>query len=246
MLTLLHFTIMLPFLFAIIVPFLYKRMRKVHTGWFVLAVPVLLFTYLISYVSKISNGQVVQESIPWIPSIDIHFTVYLDGLSLLFALLITGIGALVVLYSIYYLAKKKEKLHSFYVYLLLFMCAMLGVVLSDNVIVLYGFWELTSISSFLLIAYWSHRERSRYGALKSMLITVFGGLALLAGFILLYLMTGSFSVREMIGQLDQIVSHNLFIPAMLCILIGAFTKSAQFPFYIWLPDAMEAPTPRSE
>ena len=167
------------------------------------------------------------------------------ALALLFALLITGIGALVVLYSIFYLSKEKEQLGSFYTYLLMFMTAMLGVVLSDNMVVLYLFWELTSISSFLLIGYWYKRERSRYGATKSLLITVFGGLAMLGGFILIYLMTDSFSIREAVNQLQLIMASPYFIPAMILILLGAFTKSAQFPFYIWLPDAMEAPTPVS-
>ncbi len=125
------------------------------------------------------------------------------------------------------------------------MGAMLGVVLSDNVIVLYAFWELTSLASSLLISYWYDRERSTYGAMKSMLITVFGGFAMLGGFALLYLMSGTFSIREMIANLDLITGSSLFIPAMLLILLGAFTKSAQFPFHIWLPDAMEAPTPVS-
>jgi multicomponent Na+:H+ antiporter subunit A len=199
-----------------------------------------LFVYFLGFI-----GETVQSTVNWIPSLGINFTAYVDGLGLLFALLITGIGSLIVLYSIYYLSKEKEKLNHFYVYLLMFMGAMLGVVLSDNVIVLYTFWEFTSLSSFLLIGYWYHREKSRYGALKSMMITVFGGLSMLGGFVLLYLMTGTFSIREMIEAVPGIMSHQLFIPALVLVLLGAFTKSAQFPFYIWLPDAMEAPTPVS-
>lgn len=164
---------------------------------------------------------------------------------MLFSLLISGIGSLVILYSIFYLDKAKEQLQHFYVYLMLFMGAMLGLVLSDNVIVLYGFWELTSISSFLLIAFWNGREKSRYGALKSLVITVSGGLAMFAGFAMLYVISGTFSIREMISEGAAIAQHGLFIPAMLLVLLGAFTKSAQFPFHIWLPDAMEAPTPVS-
>ena len=116
---------------------------------------------------------------------------------MIFGLLITGVGTLVILYSIYYLSER-ESLGHFYVYLLMFMGSMLGVVFSDNLMVLYVFWELTSISSFLLIAFWYHRKQSRYGAQKSMLITVSGGVAMLAGFIMLYMLTGSFSVREII------------------------------------------------
>lgn len=243
--SLLHLAIISPFLLAILVPIVYKLSRQIHTGWFVLPLPILLFSYFISYLSITSDQQSVTESFSWIPALGINFTAKVDGLGLLFALLISGIGSLVVLYSIYYLDKHKEKLNTFYVYLLLFMGAMLGVVLSDNLIVLYTFWELTSFSSFLLIGYWYQREKSRYGAQKSMIITVFGGLSMLGGIILLYLMTGTFSISEIIARSDEIFSHSLFIPALLCILLGAFTKSAQFPFHIWLPDAMEAPTPVS-
>nr|WP_207952237.1 Na+/H+ antiporter subunit A [Paenibacillus turpanensis] len=241
----LHAAILLPLFYAIAVPLFHKAAKPIHTGWFVLPVPVLLFSYLISYLPAVRGEGPVTESAPWIPSLDINFTVYLDGLGLLFALLISGIGSLVVLYSIFYLSKTKEAIQNFYVYLLLFMGAMHGVVLSDNLVVLYGFWELTSLSSFLLIAFWYQREKSRYGAQKSMLITVFGGFAMLAGIVLLHIMTGTFSIREIIANADQVQSSALFVPAMLLILLGAFTKSAQFPFHIWLPDAMEAPTPVS-
>ncbi|MBE4907457.1 Na+/H+ antiporter subunit A [Bacillus luteolus] len=243
--SLLHLAILSPFLLAVFIPLLYKHFRKIHTGWFVLVLPVILFIYLLQFIKGNVEGNPTTKTLSWIPSLGIDFTVYVDGLGLLFALLITGIGALVVLYSIYYLSKDKESLHTFYVYLLMFMGAMLGVVLSDNLIVLYTFWELTSLSSFLLIGYWYHREKSRYGAQKSMLITVFGGLSMLAGFILLGMMADTFSIRELIAQADTIPSHPLFIPALLLVLLGAFTKSAQFPFHIWLPDAMEAPTPVS-
>ena len=143
------------------------------------------------------------------------------------------------------MSKESEVLHNFYVYLCLFMGAMLGVVFSDNILVLYVFWELTSISSFLLIAYWFQRKQSRYGAQKALLITVFGGLVMLTGFIMLSMNAGTYSIREIISQVDVLKSQSLFIPAMVLILLGAFTKSAQFPFSIWLPDAMEAPTPIS-
>ncbi|MGD7046272.1 Na+/H+ antiporter subunit A [Jeotgalibacillus proteolyticus] len=243
--SLLHLAIVLPFLAAVFIPFLFKGLKNIHTGWFVLLVPLLLFIYFIQYLPVTRDGESVTKTVEWIPSLGINFIAHVDGLGLLFAMLITGIGALVVLYSIYYLAKEKEALHNFYVYLLMFMGAMLGVVLSDNLIVLYMFWEFTSISSFLLIGYWYDRERSRYGAQKSMLITVFGGLSMLGGIVLLYLMGGTFSIQELIGLSDVLITDPLFIPALILILLGAFTKSAQFPFHIWLPDAMEAPTPVS-
>lgn len=243
--SLLHWAVLSPFLLALIVPILYKLFRQIHTGWFVLILPILLFTYFSSFISLTKRGDIITERAAWIPSLGIHIDFYVDGLGLLFALLITGIGSLVVLYSVFYLSKEKEKLNQFYVFLLLFMGAMLGVVLSDNLIVLYSFWEFTSLSSFLLIGYWNERERSRYGAQKSLLITVFGGLSLLGGIILLAIMGNTFSIRELIAQSGELMDHPLFTPALLLVLLGAFTKSAQFPFHIWLPDAMEAPTPVS-
>jgi multicomponent Na+:H+ antiporter subunit A len=244
-LSLLHLAVVSPLLLAIFIPFLHKNFRKIHTGWFLLPLPAVLFVYFLQFLSVTKHGDSVMESFPWISSMGIDFALKIDGLGLLFALLITGIGALVVLYSIYYLSPEKEKLNTFYIYLLLFMGAMLGVVLSDNLIVLYTFWELTSFSSFLLIGYWNHKERSRYGAQKSMLITVFGGLSMLGGILLLHIITGTFSISETIAMSNEVVNHPLFTATLILFLLGAFTKSAQFPFHIWLPDAMEAPTPVS-
>ncbi|MEO4053715.1 Na+/H+ antiporter subunit A [Solibacillus sp. CAU 1738] len=239
-----EFSILLPFIMAAFIPFIYRRFKKFHIGWLVLAVPVTLFSLLATYIPLIANGQTFIKTYEWIPSFNINFTTYLDGLSMIFSLLITGVGSLVILYSIFYLSTK-ESLQHFYCYLLLFMGAMLGVVFSDHLMVLYAFWELTSVSSFLLIAFWHHRKASRAGARKAMTITVIGGVAMLAGFLMLYDMTGTFSIRELISNFNMIQTHNLFIPAMVLVLLGAFTKSAQFPFHIWLPDAMEAPTPVS-
>ncbi|WP_047981428.1 Na+/H+ antiporter subunit A [Ornithinibacillus contaminans] len=236
------FAVFLPLLFAIIVPFLSKAKHKIHTGIFVVFIPLAIFLYFIRFIGD--DFTPLQQTYNWIPSLGINFDFYLDGLSLLFVLLISGIGTLVVFYSIYYL-HVSEKLGHFYVYLLMFMTAMLGVVLSDNVYLLYTFWELTSISSFLLIGFWNHRERSRYGAQKSMLITIFGGLSMLGGLILLSIITETTSIRMMIEQVDTILTSNYLPLILVLILLGAFTKSAQFPFHIWLPDAMEAPTPVS-
>ncbi|MFJ8236841.1 Na+/H+ antiporter subunit A [Ureibacillus sp. NPDC094379] len=226
-------------------PFFFKKIRSIHTGWFVLIVPIVLVAFYATYIPSIAAGESFIGTIEWIPSLGISFVSYLDGLSLLFSLLITGIGALVVLYSIFYLDRTKEQLHNFYIYLLMFMSAMLGVVQSDHMITLYLFWELTSVSSFLLIGYWYNRDQSRFGALKSMMITVAGGMLMLGGFVLLSIMGGTFSIRELIGQAPELATNDTFIMALVLILLGAFTKSAQFPFYIWLPDAMEAPTPVS-
>lgn len=237
--------IFLPVIAALFVPLLFKKIGRIHTGWFVLLIPAALFIYYSTLLPSIADGGNRVSELQWIPSLDIAFIAYIDGLSLLFSMLITGIGALVVLYSIFYLDKHREQLHNFYVYLLMFMTAMLGVVQSDHLISLYLFWELTSISSFLLIGYWYTRDRSRFGALKSMMITVFGGLMMLGGFVLLSIMGGTYSIRELISQAPELAAHDFFVWALVFILLGAFTKSAQFPFYIWLPDAMEAPTPVS-
>lgn len=236
--------IFIPILATLFLPLLFKKVIAIHTGWFVLIVPVLLAAYYATFIPQTANGKTFIETINWIPSLDIAFVSYLDGLSILFSLLISGIGALVVLYSIFYLDKTKEQLHNFYIYLLMFMTAMLGVVQSDNMITLYLFWELTSISSFLLIGYWFNRDKSRFGALKSMMITVAGGLFMLGGFVLLAIIGDTYSIRELIAH-PALVQHEYFTYALIFILLGAFTKSAQFPFYIWLPDAMEAPTPVS-
>lgn len=240
----LHMAVLLPLIFAILIPILYRFYKRIHLGWFVLPIPVVLFAYFLSYIQPTMSGQFTEQSAAWMPQIGMNFDVYVDGLGLLFSLLITGIGSLVVLYSISYLSQS-EQLGHFYCYLLMFMSAMLGVVLSDNLLVLYFFWELTSFSSFLLISFWRHKDKSLYGAMKSMMITVFGGLSLLGGFILLYLASGTWRIRDIIENVDQIQTSPIFLLAMILVIIGAMTKSAQFPFYIWLPDAMEAPTPVS-
>jgi multicomponent Na+:H+ antiporter subunit A len=236
--------ILFPFFAAALLPFIHRRLRPLNIGWFVLTIPFLLFGIFAWQIPAISSGDIVAATLNWIPSLGINFSIYLDGLSLILALLITGMGTLVILYSIYYLSPT-DSLPHFYAYLLLFMGAMLGVVLSNNLLVLYVFWELTSISSFLLIAFWFHRKNSRYGAQKSLLITIFGGFGMLAGFLMLHTMTGTFSIREIASTIGQYTDHALFYPALFLVLLGAFTKSAQFPFHIWLPDAMEAPTPVS-
>ncbi len=236
--------ILTPFIMAALIPIIYRRLQRRFIGWVVLVIPVSLFLILTTFIPRIAKGEIISHTYEWIPSFNINFTTYIDGLSLIFSLLITGVGSLVILYSIFYLSIK-ESLHHFYCYLLLFMGAMLGVVFSDNLMVLYAFWELTSVSSFLLIAFWHHRKASRAGARKSMTITVSGGVAMLVGFLMLFAMSGTFSLREIIDNVSQISEQALFIPALILILLGAFTKSAQFPFHIWLPDAMEAPTPVS-
>ncbi|WP_246616451.1 hydrogen gas-evolving membrane-bound hydrogenase subunit E [Thaumasiovibrio subtropicus] len=174
--------------------------------------------------------------------IDLSFRI--DGLSFLFAVLISGIGCLVQIYSLSYMKSKINK-RSFHLYLTLFMLSMLGVVLSDNILLLFVFWELTTITSYLLIGFNHEDETSRKNALQAMLITGAGGLALLGGLIMLGEMAGSYQMSEILQQVETITEHSLFLPSMLLVLLGAFTKSAQFPFHFWLPGAMAAPTPVS-
>lgn len=233
--------VLLPFIAALLPIVLHKRFRSIKTGWFILPVPLVAALY---FISQLKNKHSAIEHHQWMPHIGLNLDFKLDGLSMLFALLISVIGTLVVFYSISYL-NRKEELGKFYTYLLLFMGAMLGVVLSDNILSLYMFWELTSISSFLLISFWYHRSASVQGALKSMLITVFGGLMLLGAIAILISITHTTSITTMIERSARIQSHDLFSLALVLILLAAFTKSAQFPFHIWLPDAMEAPTPVS-
>jgi multicomponent Na+:H+ antiporter subunit A len=174
----------------------------------------------------------------------VNLSLALDGLSLLFALLICGIGALVLIYAGGYLAGH-ARLGQFYAFLLLFMGAMLGLVLADNILTLFIFWELTSISSFLLIGFTHERSESRAAARQALLITGGGGLALLAGLIMLGIAGGSFELTELLARGDALRAHPLYGPILALVLAGAFTKSAQFPFHFWLPSAMEAPTPVS-
>ncbi|WP_102335779.1 hydrogen gas-evolving membrane-bound hydrogenase subunit E [Salimicrobium jeotgali] len=234
--------VLLPFIIAIFIPFLSKWKEKFHTGIVVTIVPLIIFIYFASFFA--GGFSAVTKTYNWVPSLNMNLVFHLDGLSLLFVLLISGIGTLVALYSIYYL-HTTEKLGNFYVYFLIFMGSMLGLVLSDNVYALYSFWEFTSLSSFLLIGFWNHKHASRYGALKSMLITVFGGLSLLGALVFMHSITGTTSIQQMLGDSEAILNSEFFPLILTLLLLGAFTKSAQFPFHIWLPDAMEAPTPVS-
>ncbi|WP_414055958.1 Na+/H+ antiporter subunit A [Macrococcus equi] len=234
--------VLLPFIAAFFPVLIQKYFSKVHTGWFVLPVPVIASIVFFSKLKAIQHA--IFENHAWMPHIGLNLNFKIDGISLLFTLLISIIGILVVFYSISYL-NKREELGKFYTYLLLFMGAMLGVVLSDNILALYMFWELTSISSFLLISFWYYKDKSIQGALKSMLITVFGGLMLLGAITILITVSHTTSISAMIEQSAIIQQHQLFPLAIVLTLLAAFTKSAQFPFHIWLPDAMEAPTPVS-
>ncbi len=183
-------------------------------------------------------------SYEWVPSLGITLNFWLDGLSLMFALLISGIGFFVIIYAGSYLAHKPDQ-RKLLMYLMAFMSAMLGVVLSSNLMAMFVFWELTSITSYMLIGYYHEKESSRKSALQGLFVTVGGGLALLAGIIMLGTIAGTYEVHEILAQGTDLQTHALFTVMMLAVLGGTFTKSAQFPFHFWLPNAMAAPTPVS-
>ncbi len=206
--------------------------------------PIGLFAYFAGFIPAIQGGKSLSFHYPWVPSLGINFDFHLDGLSLLFCLLITGIGSLVFLYASPYL-KGHPYLDRFFAYLSLFMAAMLGVVLSDNVLLLFIFWELTSISSFFLIGFNNDNADSRKSSLVALGITGGGGFLLMAGLILMGHLSGSYSIQEMLGTNEYLKSHALYGLILILIFAGAFTKSAQFPFHFWLPGAMKAPTPVS-
>ena len=241
----LAFVVMLPFLGAFLPP-LVERVTGNRTllACGAAALPALALALLFNPACRVFAGETLHSTLSWIPSLDLSLAFRLDGLALLFAILVLGIGLLVILYARYYLSAK-EKAGRFYAYLLLFMGAMLGVVTSDNLLLLVVFWELTSLSSFLLIGFWGHQTGARKGARMAMTVTGMGGLALLAGVLLIGDVVGSFSLTEVLASGDLIRGSELY-PLILClVLLGAFTKSAQFPFHFWLPHAMAAPTPVS-
>jgi len=213
-------------------------------GWISVLVPAAIFVWFLQFLAPVAAGEQVLIGTDWVPSMDIRLSFLIDGLSLTFGLLISGIGALVTLYSTKYLGNHPEY-PRFVLFLLLFMVGMLGLVLSDNLIALFVFWEVTTISSYLLIGFDSDSAKSRRSALQALLLTGTGGLALLAGMILLGNAAGSFELSEILTMGDEIRAHEHYIPILILFLAGAFTKSAQFPFHFWLPNAMAAPTPVS-
>jgi len=231
------------FLIAICLLFLGKQLKG-NLPLTVSILPIGLFIYFCTFLPEIGEGQTFFQHTSWIPSLGINLDFKLDGLSLLFSLLITGIGSLVFLYSSAYL-RGHIYIGRFYGYLCVFMASMLGVVLSDNLLVLFVFWELTAISSFFLIGFNNDNEASRKSSLLAWAITGGGGFFLMAGFILIGSTSGTYSLQEMLSSSEILKSHFLYALMLFLIFAGAFTKSAQFPFHFWLPGAMKAPTPVS-
>ncbi|KTT33882.1 monovalent cation/H+ antiporter subunit A [Pseudomonas oryzihabitans] len=206
--------------------------------------PALALALLATQLPAVLDGAVLLHRVDWLPALGLTLSLRLDGLGLMFALMILVIGLLVILYAAYYLGKD-EPVGRFFAYLLLFMGAMLGVVLAENLLLLMMFWELTSLASFLLIGFWSHSKEARQGARMALTVTGGGGLALLAGVLLIGHIVGSFELTDVLAAGPLITGHALYPLALILVLLGVFTKSAQFPFHFWLPQAMAAPTPVS-
>jgi len=232
-------SVLLGFLFAPVAPLLYPHTKHI-LGWLIPLIPLALFGYFVSQINPITDGEIITESYEWVPSLGINLDFRLDGLSLIFALLITGVGTLVFTYAGGYL---HYRLGTFYLYLLMFMASMLGVVLADNMLLVFVFWELTSISSYLLISFYNNKDDSREAAKTALIVTGASGLALLAGLTLFGIASETWSLGTAIETFDH--HHKLYMPILILIAIGAFGKSAQFPFHFWLPMAMAAPAPVS-
>lgn len=233
----------LPFLGALL-PGLLIRAGRDTCASVTFATTALALIGLLLHAPTVMAGGTVLEHYEWLPALGLNVNFMLDGLGFLFAILILGIGLLIITYARFYLSKN-DPMGNFYTYLLLFQGAMVGIVLSDNILLLLIFWELTSLSSFLLIGYWNHLPEGRQGARMALTVTGMGGLALIGGMLILGHIAGSYDISVILTRAEEIQSHDLYLPALILILLGAFTKSAQFPFHFWLPHAMAAPTPVS-
>ncbi|WP_422011589.1 monovalent cation/H+ antiporter subunit A [Roseateles sp.] len=235
--------LILPFLGSAVAALLPTNARNAESLWAALTALALVIPLALLY-PEVSAGAVVSERLAWLPALGIDIVVRLDGFAWMFAMLVTGMGLLVIIYARYYLSPE-DPAARFYSLLLGFMGAMLGVVVSGNLVQLVVFWELTSVFSFLLIGYWTHRKDARRGARMAFTVTATGGLALLAGVLVLGHIVGSFELDAVLAAGDVVRAHALYPLALGLILLGALTKSAQFPFHFWLPHAMTAPTPVS-
>lgn len=226
--------------FSLVIPSRYDHLK----GWIMSIFPFGIFVYFIFQMPFIEEFGGLTSSADWISFLGLDLSFTLDGLSLIFVLLISGIGGFILIYAREYM---RSFIHTrrFYFYLLFFMGSMLGLVMSRNLLLLYVFWELTSVSSFLLIGFQHHKEEVRKAALQAFLVTFFGGLMMLAGFVLLGNIAGTYDIRELMSQHEYLISHPQYLVILLLILGGAFSKSAQFPFHFWLPEAMRAPSPVS-
>ncbi|NLZ95969.1 MAG: DUF4040 domain-containing protein [Bacteroidales bacterium] len=235
--------VLISFSGALLSPLLFRLFPK-RAGLLMTAIPLLLFSWASIKMWSIVDGAVFQETITWVESFNLDLIFRLDGLSVFFLMLITGFGVFIHLYANSYLSDDKNR-PRFFVFLSLFMGAMVGLVMSGSLLMMFVFWELTSLSSYLLIGYYHDKEKSRDSALQAMLITVMGGLFMLAGIILIGHEAGTFRFDELMNNPSLVMQSPKANIILILLAIGAFTKSAQFPFHFWLPNAMEAPAPVS-
>jgi len=233
----------LPFVGCVVAALLPTNARNLESLW-AAAVALAVALPLALMYPEVRDGGVITERIAWLPSLGVNLVVRLDGFAWMFAMLVSAMGLLVIVYARYYLSPE-DPAARFYSLLLGFMGAMLGVVISGNLVQLVVFWELTSVFSFLLIGYWTHRKDARRGARMAFTVTATGGLALLAGMLLLGHIVGSYELDAVLAAGDIVRSHALYPLMLALVLLGALSKSAQFPFHFWLPHAMAAPTPVS-
>lgn len=235
--------VLITFLVAFAAPFIVARVGR-SAGWLLALLPAGLFSYYLSYLPTIGAGGSVEQTTAWVPRLGIELAMRMDGFSLLMALIVSGIGTAIVVYAGGYLAGD-PKLPRFYLILLAFMGAMLGLVTADDLISLFVFWELTSITSYFLVGFKHEYAESRASALQALLVTAGGGLAMLAGFLLIIAVTGTTSISAIVADPSLLLASPSLNAVIVLVAIGAFTKSAQFPFHFWLPNAMAAPTPVS-
>ena len=235
--------VLLPFIGSIVAALMPQDARN-RESWLAIAVTVCGLAIALALLPEVSRGEVLREEFAWLPAQGLSFVLRVDGLAWVFAVLVLAIGLLVVLYARYYMSPE-DPVPRFFSFLLAFMGSMLGVVLSGNLVQLVVFWELTSLTSFLLIGYWHHRADARRGARMALTVTATGGLCLLAGVLVIGHIVGSYDLDAVLAAGDRIRGHDLYLAALGLVALGALTKSAQFPFHFWLPHAMAAPTPVS-
>ncbi|HEX6633945.1 MAG TPA: monovalent cation/H+ antiporter subunit A [Usitatibacter sp.] len=235
--------LLLPFAAAAVAVLLPANARNAE-AWLAGATAFAAFAIVAAASPAMAAGEVVRWSAEWLPAFGVAFTLRMDGFAWLFAGLVTGMALLVVVYARYYMSPK-DPVPRFFAFFLAFMGSMLGVVLAGNLVQLVFFWELTSLFSFLLIGYWHHNAAARDGARMALIVTAAGGLCLFAGVLVLGHIAGPYDLDALTAAGGRIRAHALYVPALLLIAVGAFTKSAQFPFHFWLPQAMAAPTPVS-
>jgi len=232
-----------PFLGSLVTAVLPTNARTTLASWAGL-VSTAAAIRTITLFHRVRDGGVIREKLSWVPSLGLDLVLRLDGFAWMFAVLVTVIGALVSLYARYYMSPE-DPVARFYAFFLAFMGAMLGVVLSGNLVQLVLFWELTSLMSALLIGYWYHRLDARRGARMALIVTGAGGIALLGGVVVLGHIAGSYDLDKVLASGDLVRAHRLYPVALVLVVLGVLTKSAQFPFHFWLPRAMAAPTPVS-